>query len=103
MYKPFLEGNISCAHIESWPSVPHPRYHGGRFFFAKLHGAPVGSCGRVYLKNCRETLDEEFRAKILYVHMCTNSPCAQDMFPSRRGHKKKNGEHHHMNFVMKRT
>jgi hypothetical protein len=34
------------------------------FFFAKLLGAPVWSCGRVCSKNCHETLDEEWRAMI---------------------------------------
>jgi hypothetical protein len=42
-------------------------------FFVKLHGAPVGSCGRVCFKNCRNTLDEEWKVRILYMHMCTKS------------------------------
>jgi hypothetical protein len=39
-----------------------------KVFFVKLHGAEVKSYGRVCLKNCHDTLDEEWRLMILYVH-----------------------------------
>jgi hypothetical protein len=52
--------------------------------FAKLHGAPVESCGSVCLKNCCETLDQKWMVRILYVYICTKSPCVHDMFPSKK-------------------
>jgi hypothetical protein len=44
-------------------------------FFFKLHDAPMGSYGRICLKNYREMLDETWRVIILYVHMYIKFSC----------------------------
>jgi hypothetical protein len=64
------------AQLQSMGAAVVARSCGG-FFFTKLHGALLGSCRRVYLKNCpQRTLDKKRKDQNSYVHIYTKSSYA---------------------------